>query len=78
MIKYVKFLCNLGKLKKKTSTRHISTFFILGYVLLFLTETALHFATVPVSVQGCLQAYMLQYLLPPPMEAKVVHRQLGL
>lgn len=34
--------------------------------LLSLSETALHFATVPVSVQGRLQAYMQQALLPPP------------
>lgn len=42
------------------------TFFIVACILVSVSQTALHFATVPVSVQGCLQAHMLQYLLPPP------------
>lgn len=52
-------------------------FFTHSTVVPCLTETALHFATVPVSVQGCLQAYMLHFLLPPPTEAKGVYKKMN-
>lgn len=50
------------------------TFIFEAYILRLLSQartlsrsqTVLHFATVPVSEHGCLQTYMLQYLLPPP------------